>query len=663
MLPKSYLLVILVLSIGYRASAQPQKALLLKMNAVHKGNDVFWNCILTEDSVSNIQEQYPIAGQSPKILQITNFHSGFNPAQFKSPLDINFDLTDFRELSVYSVFQPIYPVIEQALWTLGQRDTTRLILTTKRFADLGLMHYWNFIQGPATTPKVHEYFHNMVDAAIRYPIDRFLVGQPLTDMDPRIDLTDYQGTLSEILIYNRVLNPIEQHQVNSYLAIKYGIPLDQAIPQHYINGKGEVIWDAKQNRNFNHNIFVLGRDDLLQLYQRQAHCSLSSGILTVGIDTVVSTNHLNPSIIPDNAFLTWSDNLEDLSFEQGSGDKLPQLKRTWAVNRFGSASELRTQLQFRTTHLESDLPDGLIYWLIIDRSGTGSFAADNTLYVPMDTLLTDQFRLDFRNVVWDQDHSGRDVFSLAMGPAFFALYSIKPAQCQPAIPGTFKGRMMGGSLPITLHLQHPDGRQTKRLMKDSNSFAFEGLLSGRYRLSATDRKGSKIEKTIYIEGQDAPRIELPSSFVIDESEVLDLDLGAWSVSRDLRFNWQGPRNWISEGPSVRIESPGNYTLQTSDGDCLSRTNFLVESGKNEPKAELHIFPNPTSVGAINIKMRIQEVAPAELRITTLNGVSVLSKYFHGNDFYFFQFTPPQAGIFLVYLRTMGDLTIKKIIVQ
>ena len=52
------------------------------------------------------------------------------------------------------------------------------------------------------------------------------------------------GSIAEIIGYNRVLSPAEVQAIESYLAIKYGITLESS---NYVNAEGTILWDATAN--------------------------------------------------------------------------------------------------------------------------------------------------------------------------------------------------------------------------------------------------------------------------------------------------------------------------------------------------------------------------------------------------------------------------------
>lgn len=53
------------------------------------------------------------------------------------------------------------------------------------------------------------------------------------------------SNVAEVIIYNTALTAAQQNQVESYLALKYGITLDQTTPKNYIFASGTTVaWNA-----------------------------------------------------------------------------------------------------------------------------------------------------------------------------------------------------------------------------------------------------------------------------------------------------------------------------------------------------------------------------------------------------------------------------------
>ncbi|MDH6310946.1 hypothetical protein M2451_003810 [Dysgonomonas sp. PFB1-18] len=83
----------------------------------------------------------------------------------------------------------------------------------------------------------------------------------------------FTGYIPEFIAYNRLLNPLERRQVDSYLAVKYGLSL----PVSYFGSKGQLLWDYDENTIYNNRITALYRDDASGLNQLESSTSYEEG--------------------------------------------------------------------------------------------------------------------------------------------------------------------------------------------------------------------------------------------------------------------------------------------------------------------------------------------------------------------------------------------------
>lgn len=73
--------------------------------------------------------------------------------------------------------------------------------------------------------------------------------------------TNLLGKVGEIVMFDRALDATETNKVNSYLALKYGISLDQSVPQNYTASDDTVMWSHAKAGSYNKDIFGIGRDN------------------------------------------------------------------------------------------------------------------------------------------------------------------------------------------------------------------------------------------------------------------------------------------------------------------------------------------------------------------------------------------------------------------
>lgn len=119
------------------------------------------------------------------------------------------------------------------------------------------------------------------------------------------------GNIAEVIMYNRNLSAAEKLQVQSYLALKYGISLSQATAQSYIASNGTTkMWDHTKTEasTYNKNIFGIGRDNGSNLNQKQSKSMGDGQQLIIGLGPLRDTNAANTGTITNNQFLVVGDN-------------------------------------------------------------------------------------------------------------------------------------------------------------------------------------------------------------------------------------------------------------------------------------------------------------------------------------------------------------------
>ena len=150
----------------------------------------------------------------------------------------------------------------------------------------------------------------------------------------------FEGEIPEFIYCNEPGSfPLTQRRrIESYLAIKYGITLDQSpSPINYLNSDGAVIFNTTLNTaaggylTYNNDIAGIGRDDASELSQLKSKSENNGTIVTMERDT---------DFPQDNTFLIWGN--DAANFEDNTTTNLPtnigrRVDRVWRVAETGSA--------------------------------------------------------------------------------------------------------------------------------------------------------------------------------------------------------------------------------------------------------------------------------------------------------------------------------------
>lgn len=185
-------------------------------------------------------------------------------------------------------------------------------------------------------------FGNLLEAVNEaYTLGRFGVNnQGLTSW--------FNGEVMEVFSYSTRPGDTEIQQIESYLALKYGITLGQSSAQNYLNSGAGIIWNATDAIGYNNDIAGIIQDDNSGILQKQSRNQNDGAILTVGVGTLAATNAANAGTFPqDRAFWIWGHDANDVSKVTVNNADIPALvtertNRVWRI----STSEPSHDLSF-----------------------------------------------------------------------------------------------------------------------------------------------------------------------------------------------------------------------------------------------------------------------------------------------------------------------------
>ncbi len=153
----------------------------------------------------------------------------------------------------------------------------------------------------------------------------------------------WDGSVAEVLLYTEVLSANDRRIVESYLALKYGMALDQSgTGANYLSSTGGIIFDADTAgsgtgafNSFNNDIFGLGQDDSSLLDHTLSKSINSDAIITIS----------NPSALDDGDFIVIGNDdddngvIEETTAETGA-NLIARLDREWKVDVTGTPGTL-----------------------------------------------------------------------------------------------------------------------------------------------------------------------------------------------------------------------------------------------------------------------------------------------------------------------------------
>lgn len=198
----------------------------------------------------------------------------------------------------------------------------------------------------------------------------------------------YNGFLSEFIFYNRDLTLLEMNKIHSYLAVKYGITLENTgggTQGDYLATTGTTIWDASVNSSYHNDVIGIGRDDNQALLQKQSHSFYD--IERLYIDFLQPTNVSNSGIInSDTSYVMMGNNGGLLCNTLSTAAELPaspmfnsRIEREWKITKTNFSQNFNCDITISPCAIGVDF-DTTCLALLVDDDGdfTNSTAFNST---------------------------------------------------------------------------------------------------------------------------------------------------------------------------------------------------------------------------------------------------------------------------------------------
>lgn len=429
---------------------------------------------------------------------------------------------------------------------------------------------------------------------------RFLIGN--YKAYPEIeDARDFAGLLPEYISFDRSLSKDELNRVNSYLCLKYGISQWQS--DSYVNSKHMVYWSSENNNLFDNDKFGIGRDDISDLHQVQCESAHNRDYLVAATHDVKSTNAEvlgDYGGIENNNFLVFGDT-------GGSGlvgleNSLERLGRVWLAEVTGDRIK-ETPIAFRLSlnnEFDSALPDinsgDLTVWMLHDpyanRSKVSDFDNGNVeYYKPFNLDLTSGAAYaHYNEVLFDQDYSGYDQYTFAIGPDIIIQVKYVQWQCEGEC-FQMEVEVIGKAPEDIVHLLDEEGDPVDEFsfipeLSTEDKSVYSTYLCGnaKYTVEVVNDQGIQATYDFLIEEKNNTLDLGPDQNLSAANTIISLDAGVGlDTPEHATYEWyfnDQPINF--SGSELEADIPGSYcvTITTADlscrlSDCIEITNDLT----------------------------------------------------------------------------------------
>jgi len=176
------------------------------------------------------------------------------------------------------------------------------------------------------------------------------------------------GDIAEVILYGYFPTTTERLKIDSYLAIKYGITLDQTTPTHYLAANSTIVYPSGTSHDlYDNNIAGIARDNTSGLIQAASMSQNTQGIVRI----------FNPTSLDNGDYLMWGNDAPTIWNSTDSPAPFGnRLSRIWRVAETGEVGNF--DISFDLTGLGVDMTDPTKFALLIDGNGVFSDATAHT---------------------------------------------------------------------------------------------------------------------------------------------------------------------------------------------------------------------------------------------------------------------------------------------
>lgn len=482
-------------------------------------------------------------------------------------------------------------------------------------------------------------------------------------------VVNFNGEIPEFIVYKRALNEKEKNRVESYLALKYGITLDENI--NYCTSKNEIFWHKENNGLFKNRIFGIGKDLNSALNQKQSTTihdtsTLKKLIFWTGI--FQNENNLNTGHIEDQNFLTIGDNnsseIPNIILQNG----IKKIDRTWLVEKFGpSIHNTNTNIKYKPDSSITLLPNEA-FWLIVDKNANNStlsnFNSTSINYYPVSNFDTNGYAV-YNNLTWASDTTTYNQFTFGVGPKMLIFASTEEIACS-ANQGNVNIEIKGGQPTFTINVHGIDNNYNLQLNQSTFNLSLT-LNIGNYQVTITDNTG--YTQTTLFEISPTPGIHLelgPDQYLIN-GNTLNINASSQVTSSSVIYEWFKDGVSISTNFIISITEEGEYKCVITDTNtgCTVEDTIMITIVEELTNANnSSVFPNPASINnEFHVMMNFEKNQNAEITINDILGKTLEIRNVNGKNSYDEIFTLNTAGVYLIKIQSEDIKTTHKLIIN
>lgn len=400
--------------------------------------------------------------------------------------------------------------------------------------------------------------------------------------------------LYEVLICNDCSEPLKRNQIDTYLALKYGITLGDK--SKYWSSKAVKVWDEKQDSSFNNHIIGLAKDPYFGLNQTATKSNVEPAVVFKKSDATTK--------LEDQTYVLIGDNGKEKTFDAQNN----RFKRQWLVQNKGEHAltfdlEVAVQPEKENT-----------YFLYTSQGD--EIAHD----------VTDTVKLRFAAITVHPQSS-----------TYLSIGRVKPfaidiEQDSLGINRSYKlGMNEVGEPPFYIQVTDVQTKQNHAFISESTSFPLVGLPSATYALSVQDTQGQQADiASVVLDFSEADQLSLASTWALQGRDLIEIKPQIKSKNKQYGYRWYLEDKLISTAPVLRVNYPGSFSLEVTDVRGKSqRFGFTVDKQIKTAdgiEEQWLVTPNPVVAGEeFTVHYDFESAKQVDFYIYTLEGKFIQRK--------------------------------------
>jgi hypothetical protein len=561
----------------------------------------------------NVSGKAPDASLFGQPLQNRSFN--YNPAFWFNGMgdsvSIPCNVDSLAAITIIAVFQPA-DTVETGVWSSVNASAHKMMMTTRRVTGPG--GRIDSIGSSGKFAMLSTVIQNWRPGSIVNPYAYLLFGAA----DQQNGIPSFKGTIAELLVFNRSLDVLTQIQYETYLAIKYGIPLTRG---NYVSAGQTVLWNAEKNKDFAYRMTGLGRDNFFSLHQKQAVSAIDTdSLLVISHGKFMPANAANTGTIPNGNYLVWGDNNKTLATSITTDGQLRMVNRQWLMNASGEAvNELQTTVRLNQKALNTGR-----YWLVVNPGAYAGFPVDSLNYYFPDSVTAGGLSI-YSNVQWDADHSGSDLFGFAVAKDLLLKLKVLDSAGCSSETGKARLQAIGGQPPFTYTVTNNSGGIVAKgtFLNGAPTVDVSNLSVGTYRVLLKDSKGHQSLRMLSMAVPAAQRLNigLEANMPLPATGDIVLDASRNIAAGDaLRYQWTCENGFNATSPQITVRQPGAYVVNvTSRNGCVFSDTVNI-TGK--ARQNIAVYPSPSTDGNFTISMSFPRATDVKVGIYDVKGNKV-----------------------------------------